>query len=188
MPTEVAFTLGYNLSCISPSIVVPGLMSLNDRGYGRSKNIAGILIAAGTFDDIICIICFGICKTVALLNGGFSGDSSMGLEIGRLFIDNLIGLAIGVILGLAGWLLKYVKSKELRMYLKLAWCVIIAMCMVIIEEVAHGHDAKYIASLSFGYTSFRVWGAEKPAKEIGWFWFFLQPCLFGTVGGSLLFS
>ena len=72
MPIYVGYSLGYNLACISPSIIVPGLMSLNDRGYGKSKNIAGTLIAAGTFDDIICIICFGICKTIALNYGGFS--------------------------------------------------------------------------------------------------------------------
>jgi solute carrier family 9B (sodium/hydrogen exchanger), member 1/2 len=71
MPTEVAFTLGYCLPCISPSIVVPGLMKLNDSGYGRKKNIAGTLIAAGTFDDILCIIIFSICKTISLYNAGF---------------------------------------------------------------------------------------------------------------------
>ena len=74
MPIEVAFTLGYNLACISPSIIVPGLMSLNDRGYGKKKNIAGTLIASGTFDDISCIIIFSICKTISLYNAGFAEE------------------------------------------------------------------------------------------------------------------
>ena len=65
MPLPVCYALAYIISCISPSVVVPGLISLNDRGYGKKSGIPTSLIAAGTFDDIICIICFGICKTVA---------------------------------------------------------------------------------------------------------------------------
>jgi len=65
MPWSVGFSLGYTIACISPSILVPGLMSLNERGYGRDKNIAGILIASGTFDDIILIIINGICIELA---------------------------------------------------------------------------------------------------------------------------
>ena len=112
MPTEVAFSLGFSLACISPSIVVPGLMSLNDRGYGKKKNIAGILIASGTFDDIICIIVFSTCKTISVFNAGFSGSgSSLGWEIGKLFIENAVSLCIGVVLGLFGWVLKFIKDK-----------------------------------------------------------------------------
>lgn len=72
MPLVMGYVLGYNIACISPSIIVPGLMSLNERGYGKSKNIAGTLIVSGTFDDIICIICFGICKTIVLNEAGFN--------------------------------------------------------------------------------------------------------------------
>lgn len=108
MPINVGYTLGYNLACISPSIVVPGLMSLNDRGYGREKNFAGTLIASGTFDDIICIICFGICKAIALNSAGLSEGKSMGLEIGTIFIEDFVSLAVGVSLGLISWAFKFI--------------------------------------------------------------------------------
>lgn len=183
MPVYVGYVLGYNLSCISPSIVVPGLMSLNDRGFGKKKNVAGVLIASGTFDDIVCIICFGICKTIALNEGGFSAGSSMSWGIGVLFIEEIVALAIGVTLGLGGWILNKLKNPTLRINMKLVYCVIICMVLVIIEDKAKSHDAKYLGALSFGYTCFRVWGNDKPSKEIAWFWFFIQPCLFGTVGG-----
>ena len=47
---------------------------------------------------------------------------------------------------------------------------------------------KYIASLSFGYVSSRIWGAEKPTIHLSWLWFFIQPIFFACVGASLLFS
>jgi hypothetical protein len=40
-------------------------MRWNELGYGRSKNIAGSLIASCTFDNITCLILFGVCNTIA---------------------------------------------------------------------------------------------------------------------------
>jgi solute carrier family 9B (sodium/hydrogen exchanger), member 1/2 len=173
MPISVGYVLGYNIACISPSIIVPGLMSLNDRGYGKDKNIAGTLIASGTFDDILCIICFGICKAVALSIGGFSTGNSIAWEIGLLFIEKIIALFVGVSLALFGWFFKFIKNDTLRINLKLAFCVFGAICFVIFEEHASSHDAKYVSALAFGYTCFRLWEQDKPAKEIAWFWFFM---------------
>ena len=134
MPTEVAFTLGFNLACISPSIVVPGLMTLNNKGYGRKKNIAGILIAAGTFDDIICIILFSVCKTVALHNGGFDAPgSSMSWAIGYLFVQNIVAYFIGMALGLMGWVFKFIKDEYTRLLVKAAWLIICALGLTSME-------------------------------------------------------
>lgn len=169
----MGYVLGYNIACISPSILVPALMSLNDRGYGKKKNIAGTLIAAGTFDDIICIICFGICKTIVLNEGGFDSGQSMGLAIGMLFVTNIVAFFIGIILGLGGWFFKFIKNPTLQIYMKLLYCIVGAMVFVIIEEHAGTKDCKYIAALFFGYTLFRFWGMNKPSKHIAWFWFFI---------------
>jgi NhaP-type Na+/H+ or K+/H+ antiporter len=110
MPLPMGYVLGYNLACISPSIIVPALMGLNEKGYGRKKNIAGTLIASGTFDDIVCIICFGICKTIVLNSAGFDDGQSMGLAIGELFIGNIVAFFVGVCMGLLGWFFKFIKN------------------------------------------------------------------------------
>jgi len=188
MPLSMGYVLGYNLACISPSIVVPGLMSLNDRGYGKKKNVASTLIAAGTFDDIICIICFSICKTIVLNENGFGSGQSIGVAIVMLFVGFIVAFFVGIGLGLFGYFFKFIKHPRVRIYSKLAFCIFGAISFVIIEEYSGTKDTKYMAALFFGYTLFRLWGQDKPAKEIAWFWFFVQPCLFGTVGGSLLFS
>jgi hypothetical protein len=112
----------------------------------------------------------------------------MGVAIVLLFVGFIVAFFIGVGMCLLGWFFKFIKNPKLRMYAKLAYCVVGPMTFVIMEEHSGTKDTKYMAALFFGYTLFRVWGMEKPAKEIAWFWFFIQPCLFGTVGGSLLFS
>jgi hypothetical protein len=65
MPIEVAYSLGFAVASVAPAIVVPQLMRWNELGYGRSKGIAGSLIASCTFDNIACLILFGVCKTIA---------------------------------------------------------------------------------------------------------------------------
>ena len=65
MPMELAFSQGFAIASVAPAIIVPQLMRWNELGYGRSKGIAGSLIAACTFDNIVCLILFGVCKTIA---------------------------------------------------------------------------------------------------------------------------
>ena len=65
MPIEVAYSLGFSTSSVAAAILVPQLMKWNELGYGRSKGIAGSLIASCTFDNITGIILFGVCKTIA---------------------------------------------------------------------------------------------------------------------------
>jgi len=66
MPWPPCFLLGFTLSCISPSVLVPALVGLLEKGYGRVKGIPTTLIAAGTFDDIIMIVVNGICLSLTL--------------------------------------------------------------------------------------------------------------------------
>lgn len=65
MPVELSFAQGFAIGSVAPAIVVPQLMKWNELGYGRSKGIASSLIAACTFDNISCLILYGVCKTIA---------------------------------------------------------------------------------------------------------------------------
>jgi hypothetical protein len=61
-PMEVSFAMGYAVSTVAAAVLVPQLMKWNDLGWGRSKGIASTCIASCTFDNIIALIAFGICK------------------------------------------------------------------------------------------------------------------------------
>ena len=60
MPIELAYCLGFSISTMAGAVLVPGMLSFNERGYGRAKGIPGTMIAASTFDNINCIVLFGI--------------------------------------------------------------------------------------------------------------------------------
>lgn len=87
MPYDLCFAIAFLIACISPSIMVPGLISLVEQGYGINKGICSSLVSAGTFDDIIAIIIFVILKNVSYEQNGMESDRSFGLTIGLLFIE-----------------------------------------------------------------------------------------------------
>ncbi len=72
------------------------------------------------------------------------------------------------------------------MICKAAYITCMAVTFIIASEYSKLTDGKFLACITFGYMCFRFWGSEKPMKEVGWVWFFIQPMLFGTVGASLL--
>jgi hypothetical protein len=48
------------------------------------------------------------------------------------------------------------------MWAKAVWCITMATVFVIVSTKVNFPEAKFTAALFFGYTSFRIWGADKP--------------------------
>lgn len=65
MPWMLCFAQGYTLGAVSPAILVPSCMILQNADYGTIKGIPTTLIAAASFDDIIAISVFSLFLTVA---------------------------------------------------------------------------------------------------------------------------
>ena len=188
MPLSLCFAMAFTISCISPSVMVPGLINLTEKGYGKEKGIISSLIAAGTFDDIICIICFGICKTIAYNDEHMNSDKTMEVAIYILVLENIAGLIAGFIMAMIGSFFKLLPKHWVTMHLKMWYCIGCAILFVNAGEESKWTNSKYIASLTFGYCSYRIWGEDKPSKELGWFWWFITPIFFGSVGAALLFK
>jgi len=168
MPIEISFSLGFALASVGPATVVPLLMRWDSEGYGRSKGIAGSLIAACTFDNIMCLILFGICKTIAFHYAaettGTKTQTNLAWAIGSIFVHNIAGIIAGLLMGLLGWFFKFIEHKSYSINLKCAYVLLSSIGLIIASELSTFKNAKYIACLSFGYICFRVWGEKKPAK------------------------
>lgn len=64
-PPCCSFVLG----AVSPAVVVPSMLLLQKDGYGVEKGIPTLLMAAGSFDDILAITGFTTCLGVAFATG-----------------------------------------------------------------------------------------------------------------------
>jgi len=65
MPLAFSFCLAYSIGTMAGAIIVPGMLGLNEKGLGKAKGIPGTLIASSTFDNILCLILFGVVDAVA---------------------------------------------------------------------------------------------------------------------------
>ncbi|XP_073457822.1 sodium/hydrogen exchanger 9B2-like isoform X2 [Aquarana catesbeiana] len=103
LPLTWGFMLGFVLGAVSPAVVVPSMLLLQKEGYGVDKGIPTLLMAAGSFDDILAITGFNTCFGMA-----FSSGSTLNTII-RGVLEVVIGIAAGLLLG---FFLHYFPSKD----------------------------------------------------------------------------
>eukprot|EP00038_Savillea_parva_P015960 m.15451 g.15451 ORF g.15451 m.15451 type:complete len:617 (+) comp3266_c0_seq1:64-1914(+) len=90
-----AVMLGFALSDVSPAVTVPLLTDLKNRMFGTEQGIPTVLLAAGSLNSVLCIVCFEISMQFAVASDGASVPETIGRGVGGLFAGVLVG-------GLAG--------------------------------------------------------------------------------------
>jgi len=128
------------------------------------------MIAANSFDSIVCLILCGILTSLSISKAeeevtGVKKEISW--TVGLLIIQNIVGLAAGIAMGTVGWLFKFLNNFKYVMYLRTAFCIMVALGFVFAFELNNFNNATFISCLSFGYTCSRFWGNLKPNKELG---------------------
>ena len=100
------FLLGFVLSGVSPAVIIPSLIPLIEQGYGVSKGIPTLVIAACSADDVVAISGFGIFLGITFIQDGNLLD-----QVLHGPIEILIGLSFGI-----GWgfLAQYLPHKDHR--------------------------------------------------------------------------
>ena len=63
------FMLGFVLGAVTPAVIVPTLLSLQEKGYGVTKGIPTLIIAAASADDVLAISAFGVVLGAAFATG-----------------------------------------------------------------------------------------------------------------------
>lgn len=64
--------LSFVIGAVSPAVVVPSMLLLQEGGYGVEKGVPTLLMAAGSFDDILAITGFNTCLGVAFSTGNLT--------------------------------------------------------------------------------------------------------------------
>ncbi len=127
-----AAVLGAVLAAVSPAVVVPRMVDLIERGYGRKKSIPQMIMAGASCDDIFTIILF-----TTFLNASLSGS----LNLSRLInvpISILLGLGLGALVGYGLYLLfefSYKRGRHIRNSIKIIILLGFAFLLVSLEEI-----------------------------------------------------
>jgi NhaP-type Na+/H+ or K+/H+ antiporter len=94
LPWLWGFMLGFVLAAVSPAVVVPCLLSLQERGWGREKGIPTLVIAAASIDDVLAISCFTI-----ILGITFNSSSDLAWVVLKGPLEAVAGVGWGLAWG-----------------------------------------------------------------------------------------
>lgn len=86
--------LGSVLAAVSPAIIVPRMIKLIEEGYGKDNNVAELVLAGASVDDIYVIVLFYSFK-------GLVSTNTFDLwNIAQIPISIVLGILLGIIIGL----------------------------------------------------------------------------------------
>ncbi|XP_060773180.1 sodium/hydrogen exchanger 9B2 [Neoarius graeffei] len=180
LPWVWGFILGFVLGAVSPAVVVPSMLLLQKDGYGAEQGVPTLLMAAGSFDDVLAITGFTTCLGIAFATG------STWFNILRGFLEVLGGVVLGVALG---FFLRYFPSKDQKaVVLKRSFLLLgLSVFAVFGSNVAGFPGSGGLCTLVLAFLAGTGWEKNKVPVEdvVGKVWDVFQPLLFGLIGAEI---
>ena len=182
------FMLGFVLAAVSPAVVVPCLLGLQERGYGVDKGIPTLVIAAASVDDVLAISGFTILKGIT-----FKPNQDVLAIVFQGPKEVVIGLLFGI--GWAGLSVMFPGKDDTTMGKMRFLMVFLGGLLAYFGSESVGLDgAGALAVLVMAFVAGIGW------RKRGWtddntvtsslsdLWVVFQPILFGLIGTEIQVS
>jgi solute carrier family 9B (sodium/hydrogen exchanger), member 1/2 len=169
--------MGFILAAVSPAVVVPAMLKLKEKGYGKKNETPTLILAGASLDDVTSITIFTIFLNLFLgtnVNYVMSAISVPLAIAGGL----TCGLASGV---LFSWLFKKY-FKQIRATEKML--LILGFSVILLQVGTTLHVAALLSVMTMGFVLLEK--SEKAAHELASklskIWIFAEIVLFVLVG------
>ncbi|XP_077877991.1 sodium/hydrogen exchanger 9B2 isoform X3 [Ictidomys tridecemlineatus] len=149
-------------------------------GYGVEKGVPTLLMAAGSFDDILAITGFNTCLGMA-----FSTGSTV-FNVLRGVLEVVIGVATGSLLGFFNQY--FPSSDQDKLVWKRAFLVLGFSVLAVFSSVHFGFPGSGgLCTLVMAFLAGMGWSNKKAEVEkiIAVAWDIFQPLLFGLIGAEV---
>ncbi len=112
--------LGFILAAVSPAVVVPQMLNLKERGFGKNREVPTLVLAGASVDDVFAITIFGL-----FLAAGTGDNANIFTLLMQAPLSIVLGICMGA--GLGFLLLEFFKKFPLRDTRKLIYFMIVAI-------------------------------------------------------------
>uniref|UniRef100_A0A8C4XDH2 Cation/H+ exchanger domain-containing protein n=1 Tax=Erpetoichthys calabaricus TaxID=27687 RepID=A0A8C4XDH2_ERPCA len=156
------------LGAVSPAVVVPSMLILQKDGYGVEQGVPTLLMAAGSFDDILAITGFNTCLGIAFFHRG-------SMEV-------VGGIIAGVAMGF------FCDSFQKSLVVKRSTLLLgLAVFAVFGSGRAGFPGSGGLCTLVMSFLAGVGWADSKGVVEdiVGVAWNIFQPLLFGLIGAEI---
>ncbi|KAK7910069.1 hypothetical protein WMY93_014753 [Mugilogobius chulae] len=180
LPWVWGFILGFVLAAVSPAVVVPSMLLLQREGYGVDKGIPTLLMAAGSFDDILAITGFSTCLGIAFSTG------STWMNVLKGLLEVVGGVVAGLLVGLFLCLFPSSEQEDLT-WTRTMLLLGLSIFSVFLSHVVGFAGAGGLCVLVLSFVAALGWRTNKApvAAVVGRSWDVFQPMLFGLIGAEI---
>ncbi len=181
-PLFEAGTGAFMLAAVSPAVVVPSMLMLMEKGYGKAAEIPTTILAGASVDDVFAITAFTVFLNLA--SGPVGGDDTVARTVLLLPVGIAGGVGLGALVGfaLAAWLTRH--FDRIRATEKFLLVLVISIMVVHIGEYLH--LAALLATMTIGFILLER--AEHVAHELAGklakAWVFAEIILFVLIGAA----
>lgn len=211
-PYGWSFMMGFMISAVSPAVVVPSLIIIQQKKFGVKKGVPSLVMAASGIDDVLAIAGFtvllgvnipvGIEKDIiapdtfwdvrdvvgvnATTVAPTTEDFNIGREIGGAILEVVVGGIAGIIMGIIVGNFPP-KTMQYRTFCRGTILLLNGILWVFGTEHWGIEGAGAISALIMSFTAASMWGEERHPLAHGWehMWTLFQPILFGLTGAMV---
>lgn len=125
-----AAIIGAVIAAVSPAIIVPRMIRLMEKGYGKKHSIPQLLLAGASVDDVFVIVLFTAFISLA------SGNSVTAIGFLQIPVSILLGILIGVIIGIVMSI--FFRKIHMRDSIKVLIILSISFLMIALQNKLEG--------------------------------------------------
>ncbi|MFW5813655.1 MAG: cation:proton antiporter [Fibrobacterota bacterium] len=140
----IAGLTGFMLAAVSPAVIVPSMLHLKDRGYGRKNEVPTIVLAGASVDDVFAITIFSL-----FLQAATAGNIALGEALLTVPVALVTGILSGVVVG---FLLMWLFRKNYTRIRATEKALILLMISVVLVQVGDWiHSASLLGVMTVGF-------------------------------------
>ena len=176
-----AAIMGSVLAAVSPAVIVPRMINLMDKGYGKDKSIPQLIMAGASVDDVFVIVMF------ASFMGMYKGQGFNASSLISVPISIIAGVFLGIFTGYI--FVRVFKAIHVRDTIKVLIMLSISFLFVSLEEFAKPYFpiSGLIAVMSFSGTILQQYEilAKRLIGKFSKIWVIAEILLFVLVGAAV---
>ena len=98
LPWGYAATLGFLFSAVSPSVVIPSVLTLQEKGFGTEAGVTTLVVTAASINVVYSIAGFGVASSLVVGGEGGAVEAAWRAPV-QLIAGAVFGAAVGTVLG-----------------------------------------------------------------------------------------
>lgn len=172
--------LGFIIAAVSPAVVVPEMLELKEKGYGKEKDIPTIILAGASIDDVFAITLFSSFLAMAMGQG-----VNIYLEVIKIPLSIIIGITLGILAGEI--LVRIFKKYHTRDTRKAIIFMMIAAVFHELENIKMFPIASLLGIMAMGFMILERNPklAKRLSLKFNKIWVFAEILLFVLIGAAV---